>query len=43
MEVVLLGMAMQRPFASDEQRLRADFDSFVRMLITRLFEGLGSG
>lgn len=43
MEVVLLGMSMQRPFASDEQRLRADFDSFVRMLITRLFEGLGSG
>lgn len=43
MEVVLLGMSMQRPFASDEQRLRADFDSFVRMLITRLFEGLASG
>ena len=43
MEVVLLGMSMQRPFASDEQRLRGDFDSFVRMLITRLFEGLSSG
>ena len=43
MEVVLLGMSMQRPFASDEQRLRADFDSFVIMLITRLFEGLASG
>jgi hypothetical protein len=43
MEVVLLGMSMQRPFASDEQRLRGDFDSFVIMLITRLFEGLTSG
>ncbi|WP_396928540.1 TetR/AcrR family transcriptional regulator [Mycolicibacterium sp.] len=43
MEVVLLGMSMQRPFAADEQRLRGDFDSFVIMLITRLFEGLTSG
>ncbi|KAA0108687.1 TetR/AcrR family transcriptional regulator [Mycolicibacterium sp. P1-5] len=43
MEVVLLGMSMQRPFASDEQRLRGDFDSFVMMLITRLFESLTSG
>lgn len=44
MEVVLLGgMSMQRPFASDQERLRGDFDSFVVMLITRLFEGLASG
>ncbi len=44
MEVVLLGgMSMQRPFVADEQRLRGDFDSFVIMLITRLFEGLTSG
>jgi AcrR family transcriptional regulator len=42
MEIVLLGMSMQRPFASDAQRFRGDFDSFVLMLITRMIEGMAS-
>jgi AcrR family transcriptional regulator len=43
MEVVLLGMSMQRPFASDDRGLRADFDSFAHMLSARLIEGMASG
>ncbi|MCX2929773.1 helix-turn-helix domain containing protein [Mycobacterium sp. CVI_P3] len=42
MEVVLLGMSMQRPFVSDAARFRADFDSFVLMLIRRLIEEMAS-
>jgi AcrR family transcriptional regulator len=42
MEVVLLGMSMQRPFMSDPARFRADFDGFVSMLISHLIEGLDS-
>ena len=42
MEIVLLGMSMQRPFVSDAPRFRGDFDSFVLMLITRLLEGMAS-
>ncbi len=42
MEIVLLGMSMQRPFMTDAPRFRGDFDSFVLMLITRLIEGMAS-
>ena len=42
MEVVLLGMSMQRPFVTDAPRFRGDFDSFVYMLISRLLEGMAS-
>lgn len=40
MEIVLLGMSMQRPFVIDAARFRGDFDSFVLMLITRMIEGM---
>jgi AcrR family transcriptional regulator len=42
MEIVLLGMSMQRPFVTDASRFRGDFDSFVLMLITRLIDGMSS-
>jgi AcrR family transcriptional regulator len=42
MEIVLLGMSMQRPFVSDTPGFRADFDVFVQMLTSRLIEGLDS-
>ncbi|WP_233211039.1 TetR/AcrR family transcriptional regulator [Mycobacterium sp. shizuoka-1] len=42
MEIVLLGMSMQRPFVTDEPRFRGDFDGFVHMLISRLLEGMAS-
>lgn len=42
METVLLGMSMQRPFVSDAARFRADFDSFVYLLIARMIEGMAS-
>jgi AcrR family transcriptional regulator len=42
MEIVLLGMSMQRPFVTDPVRFRADFDRFVLMLITRMIEGMAS-
>ncbi|MCV7179318.1 TetR/AcrR family transcriptional regulator [Mycolicibacterium sphagni] len=42
MEIVLLGMSMQRPFVTDAPRFRADFDRFVLMLITQLIEGMTS-
>ncbi|GAC1407035.1 MAG: hypothetical protein NVS4B6_17230 [Mycobacterium sp.] len=41
-EIVLLGMSVQRPFVSDTPGFRADFDAFVDMLIARLTEGLNS-
>jgi AcrR family transcriptional regulator len=41
-EIVLLGMSMQRPFVSDTPGFRADFDTLVHMLISRLTEGLNS-
>jgi len=39
-EIVLLGMSMQRPFVSDTPGFRADFDALVHILISRLTEGL---
>jgi AcrR family transcriptional regulator len=42
MEIVLLGMSMQRPFMTDGPRFRADFDAFVYMLIARMIEGMAS-
>ncbi|TDO12445.1 TetR family transcriptional regulator [Mycobacterium sp. BK086] len=42
MEIVLLGMSMQRPFVTDAPRFRGDFDRFVLMLITRMIEGMAS-
>jgi hypothetical protein len=41
-EIVLLGMSVQRPFVSDTPGFRADFDAFGHMLISRLTEGLNS-
>ena len=41
-EIMLLGMSMQRPFVSDTPGFRADFDAFVDMLTSRLTEGLDS-
>lgn len=41
-EIVLLGMSMQRPFVSDTPGFRADFDALVHILISRLTEGLNS-
>ena len=41
-EIVLLGMSMQRPFVSDTGGFRTDFDAFVHMLISRLTEGFDS-
>jgi AcrR family transcriptional regulator len=41
-EIVLLGMSMQRPFVSDTPGFRADFDALVHMLISRLTKGLNS-
>jgi AcrR family transcriptional regulator len=41
-EVILLGMSMQRPFVSDTSGFRADFDTFAHMLTSRLTEGLDS-
>jgi AcrR family transcriptional regulator len=42
LEIVLLGMSMQRPFISDTARFRGDFDAFARMITTRITEGLNS-
>lgn len=41
-EILILGMAMQRPFVSDTPGFRADFDAFVHMITSRLTEGLDS-
>jgi len=41
-EIMLLGMSMQRPFVSDTSGFRADFDAVVRMLTSHLTEGLDS-
>ena len=41
-EIVLLGMSMQRPFISDTARFRGDFDTFARMIATRFTDGLNS-
>lgn len=41
-EIVLLGMSMQRPFISDTARFRGDFDAFARMIATHIDEGLKS-
>lgn len=41
-EIVLLGMSMQRPFISDTERFRGDFDAFARMIATHITEGLNS-
>ena len=41
-EIVVLGMSMQRPFVSDTAGFRADFDAFVHMITSRLSEGLDS-
>lgn len=41
-ETVLLGMSMQRPFVTDTERFRADFDSFARMIATHTTEVLKS-
>ncbi len=42
-EVMLLGMSMQRPFVSDLPGFRADFDTFVEMLVSRLTQELDAG
>ena len=42
LEIMLLGMSMQRPFVSDTPGFRADFDAFVHMLTSRITEGLDS-
>ncbi|HEX5256277.1 MAG TPA: TetR/AcrR family transcriptional regulator [Mycobacterium sp.] len=42
LEIVLLGMSMQRPFISDTSRFRGDFDAFARMIATHITEGLNS-
>ncbi len=42
LEIVLLGMSMQRPFISDAARFRGDFDAFARMIATHITEGLKS-
>jgi AcrR family transcriptional regulator len=42
LEIVLLGMSMQRPFISDTARFRGDFDAFARMIATHITEGLNS-
>lgn len=42
LEIVLLGMSMQRPFISDTSRFRGDFDAFARMIATHITEGLDS-
>ena len=39
-EIVLLGMSMQRPFVSDISGFRGDFDAFAQMLAARLTAGL---
>lgn len=39
-EIVLLGMSMQRPFISDTARFRSDFDAFARMIATHITDGL---
>ncbi len=41
-EIVLLGMSMQRPFVSDSSDFRGDFDAIAQMLAARLTEGLDS-
>jgi AcrR family transcriptional regulator len=41
-EIMLLGMSMQRPFVSDTAGFRADFDAVVRMLTSHLTDGLDS-
>jgi AcrR family transcriptional regulator len=41
-EIVLLGMSVQRPFISDTERFRGDFDAFARMIATHITEGLKS-
>ena len=42
LEIVLLGMSMQRPFISDTARFRGDFDASARMIATHITEGLNS-
>ena len=42
-EIVLLGMSMQRPFISDLPGFRSDFDTFVEMLVSRLSKELDAG
>jgi AcrR family transcriptional regulator len=42
LEIVLLGMSMQRPFISDTARFRGDFDAFARMIATHITEELNS-
>jgi len=41
-EIMLLGMSMQRPFVSDIPGFRSDFDAFAQMLAARLTAGLES-
>lgn len=41
-EIVLLGMAMQRPFIADTSGFRADFDAFAGMIAARFTERLDS-
>ncbi|OBI30461.1 TetR family transcriptional regulator [Mycobacterium sp. E1386] len=41
-EIVLLGMAMQRPFIADTSGFRADFDAFAEMIAARFTERLDS-
>jgi AcrR family transcriptional regulator len=42
-EIMLLGMSIQRPFISDLPGFRRDFDTFVEMLVSRLTNELDSG
>ncbi|OBG98454.1 TetR family transcriptional regulator [Mycobacterium sp. E3251] len=41
-EIVLLGMAMQRPFIGETSGFRADFDAFAEMIAARFTERLDS-
>ncbi len=42
-EIMLLGMSMQRPFVSDIPDFRGDFDTFVEMFVSRLSKELDAG
>jgi AcrR family transcriptional regulator len=41
-EIVLLGMSMQRPFVSDAPGFRDNFNTFAEMFASRITEGLDS-
>jgi AcrR family transcriptional regulator len=42
-EIMLLGMSMQRPFISDIPGFRRDFDTFVEIFVSRLSKELDAG